>query len=188
MKVLLFVTTILALSGCNSLRGGSDALVLPDKAFPSHIPPHIDYQGERYTLRQWNGQSGEYYRDSEQGYQWQKLITLNLSEGTSLEDFAQAMQMQLQRENTLHALKRQADSLDIRVLYPPQPQHPHFSGYESNSMRYQSSACGISGLQYAEQHAADGDAQQLFAALQAEQADFQRQAAEILASIPCPKK
>lgn len=188
MKTLLPLALLaLALSGCRE----TTTLVIPaadTPPRPDSLPEHIDYQGERYTFRQWNGENAEYYRAGEQDYQWQKLVTVMLSDkGGQFDRLASAMQKQLAREHTLHDIALNADALHITALYPPQPGHPHFSGYESNIMRYQPLPCGIVGMQYAEQHPADQNAQALFADAKARQAHFQSEAARILAGIRCPQ-
>lgn len=188
MKTLLPLALLaLLFSGCRE----TTTVIIPLSAAPPRpdsIPEHIDYQGERYTFSRWNGENAEYYRAGEQGWQWRKLITVVLSDkGAQLDDFAQIMQMMLARENTLHQVSPGKNALHITALYPPQPGHPHFSGYESNLMRYQPLPCGITGIKYAEQHPADQNAQALFADAKARQAHFQSEAARILAGIRCPQ-
>ena len=186
MKTLpLLAITLLALGGC--LRGGSETLHLPAMQPPLGIPQQLDYAGEKYQLQQWNGQNAEYYRSGEQGFAWQKLLTLTLAaQGEDLAQFAAVMEKELTRENTLHDVQQHDNHVQITSLYPPQIGHPHFSGYESNLKRYQRLPCGFSGLQYAEQHPADADGKRLFADLQAAQPAFQQQAAAILVGISCP--
>lgn len=176
------------LSGC---RENSYSLVLPESVKsgsvkPESIPQQVEYQGESYHLAKWNGQNGEYYRSGEQGYAWQKLITLSrISDGVTLSDFEQAMKHQLVQEKALHEVSLQGDVLSFTMLYAPQADNPNFADYESNVMRYQALPCGIAGMQYAEKHDKNSNPQQLFAQAKQKQQAFQAQAATVLAGINC---
>ena len=181
----LISAALFFLSACG--QGSSYTLVLPETPRPASLPQQLEYAGETYQLQQWNGKNGEYYRSGEQGYNWQNLLTLSLTtQGEQLADFAQVMKAQLARENTVHEVQAVDQHVEITALYPPQPGNAQFSGYESNLMRYQSLPCGLTGLQYAEQHPASADGQQLFASAKAAQSSFQTYAGNVLAAIRCP--
>lgn len=186
MKTILCLTFALLLGGC--LRGNSSSVQdSPAAQLPAGVPQSLQYNGQTYRLQHWDGESGEYYLRDERDYDWSKLLTLMfVTEGKTFDDFAANMERLLKQENVRYRLDKEDGALQLTMLYPPQPRHPHFAGYESNLMRYQPLPCGFAGLQYGEQHPATADGARLFTAAENAQQDFQPQAAQILATLRCP--
>ena len=137
MKTILCLTFALLLGGC--LRGNSSSVQdSPAAQLPAGVPQSLQYNGQTYRLQHWDGESGEYYLRDERDYDWSKLLTLMfVTEGKTFDDFAANMERLLKQENVRYRLNKQDGALQLTMLYPPQPRHPHFAGYESNLMRYQ---------------------------------------------------